>query len=197
MASCSKNVKEKETFEVQLVRKKVKQPNFKAILEISYKQVPSGALSMILPKVVTVQDVRKCYNYKVGGIGDMEIRQSYDKLCENGVLKEEFKIVERKGLTHALEFPTVFKTKWIKIVPSIIHDGCLWLEGGPIKIMKKIVHRVTGYPTLDWPKTLRIDSKEVIEKNIRAKWNMHGMTIDTIIDLLLDFSIRVISHKFY
>ena len=84
----------------------------------------------------------------------MEMRQTYDKLYEYGVLIEEFKIVERKGLTRALDFPSVFKTKWIKIVLSQIHDGCLWLEGGPIKITKRIFHRVTSYPTLDWPKTL-------------------------------------------
>ena len=59
MASSSKNVEEKETFEVQLVSNKVKQPNFKAILEIAYKQDPLGALSMIPPKVIMVQDVRK------------------------------------------------------------------------------------------------------------------------------------------
>ena len=41
----------------------------------------------------------------------MEIRQAYEKICENGVLKDEYKIIERKGLTHALEFPTVFKTE--------------------------------------------------------------------------------------
>ena len=68
----------------------------------------------------------KIYNYKIREIGDMEIREAYDKLCENGILKEEFKIVERKGLTRALDFPTVFKTKWIKIVLRSIHDGSLW-----------------------------------------------------------------------
>lgn len=91
----------------------------------------------------------------------------------------------------------MFKTEWIRIVLSGIHDGSLWIENGYIKITKRIIHRVTGYPTLDWPKTLRSDSKEVIEKNTRAKWNKRGMTIDTITDSLLDFSIRVISHKFY
>ena len=54
---------------------------------------------------------------------------------------------------------------------SRIHDGCLWLVGGPINISKRIVRRVTGYRTLDQPKTLRSDSKEVIEKNTGAKWN--------------------------
>ena len=105
--------------------------------------------------------------------------------------------MERKGLTHALEFPTIFKSEWIKIFLSIIHDGCLWLKGGPIKITKKIVYRVASYPTLDQPKTLRSDSKEVIEKNTGAKWNKRGMTIDTITNPLLEFSIRVIYHKFY
>ena len=39
--------------------------------------------------------------------------------------------------------------------------------------------------------------KETIEKNIGEKWNKQGMTIDTIIDPLIDFVVRVISHKFY
>ena len=80
----------------------------------------------------------------------MEMRQSYDRLCDNGVLKEEFNIVETKGLTHALDFHTTFKIEWIKIVLRRIHDGCIWLEGGPIKITKRVVHRVTRFPTLDW-----------------------------------------------
>lgn len=61
----------------------------------------------------------------------------------------------------------------------------------------KDIHSVIGYPTLDWPKTLRSDSKEEIKKNTGAKWNKRGMTIDTIQEPLVDFSIRVISHKFY
>lgn len=79
----------------------------------------------------------------------MEIRQAYDKLCENGVLKEEFQIFERKGLTRALDFPTIFKTEWIRIVLSRTHDGCLWLEDGPVKLSKIIIHRATRYPTLE------------------------------------------------
>ena len=77
-------------------------------------------------------------------------------------------MLRKKGLTRALDFPNVFKIEWIKIVFSEIHDGSLWLEGVPIKITKRIIHRVTGYPTLDRPKTLRSDSKEVIEKNTRV-----------------------------
>ena len=71
-------------------------------------------------------------------------------------------------MTCALDFSNVFKTKWIRIVLSKIHDSSLWLDNGPIKITKRIIHRVTRYPTLDWPKILRSDSKEVIKKNIGA-----------------------------
>ena len=72
-----------------------------------------------------------------------------------------------------------------------------WLEQGPVKITKKMIHRVIGFPTLDRPKTLRSDKRETIEKKTSAKWNNRGMTIDTIKDPLLDFAVRVISHKFY
>ena len=114
-----------------------------------------------------------------------------------GKLKDEFSIVEKKGLTKALVFPTAFKTEWISIVLSRIHDGSFWLEQGPVKITKKMIHKVTGFSTLDQPKTLRSDKKETIEKNTDAKWNNRGMTIDTVKDPLLDFAVRVISHKFY
>lgn len=75
----------------------VKQPEFRPILEVAYRNDPAGALSIIPPKVIMVQDVRKCYNCKIGAIGEMEISQAYDRLCENGFLKDEFKIAERKG----------------------------------------------------------------------------------------------------
>ena len=65
-------------------------------------------------------------------------------------------------------FLNIFKTEWIRIVLSQIHDGSLYLDNGPIKITKRIIYRVTSYPTLDRPKTLRSDSKEVIKKNIGA-----------------------------
>ena len=70
-----------------------------------------------------VQDVHKCYNYKVGAIGDLEISNAFDNLCDNDKLKDEYTIVEKKGLTKALAFPTIFKTKLIRIVLRRIHDG--------------------------------------------------------------------------
>lgn len=80
---------------------------------------------------------------------------------------------------------------------SRIHDGAFWLEIRPVRFTKKIVYRVTSIPTLDQPKNLTSDKKEVIEKNIDAKWNNRGMTIDTITKPLLDFFVRIISEKLY
>lgn len=80
-SSKEKGVEGKEVLNVQLVSNEVKQPIFKAIPYIAYKQDPSGPLSMIPLQVLMIQDVRKCYNYKIGSIGDMEIREAYDKLC--------------------------------------------------------------------------------------------------------------------
>ena len=71
------------------------------------------------------------------------------------------------------------------------------MEGGPIKITKRLIRRVTGFPTLDQPRALQSDAKETIEKNTGARWNKRGMTIDTIINPLVNFFVRVISHKFY
>ena len=47
MASSSKNPKEKEPFEVQLVSNEVKQPNFRAIPEVAYKNDPASRLLII------------------------------------------------------------------------------------------------------------------------------------------------------
>ena len=197
MASVSKSTKGKDGHEIQLVINEVKQPKFKSIPKVTYKNDLGGALLVILDKVVMVKDVKKCYNCKIGAIGDLEIFNSFDKLYDKGKLKDEFSIVEKKGLTKALVFPIVFKIEWIHIVLSQIHDGYFWLETRLVKITKKIVHRVTSFPTLDQPKTLRSDKRETIEKNTSTKWNNRGMTIGTIKDPLLDFAVRIVSHKFY
>ena len=52
-------------FEVQLVSNEVKQLDFRPIPKVACKNDPIGALSIIPPKVVMVQDVRRCYNYKI------------------------------------------------------------------------------------------------------------------------------------
>lgn len=70
----------------------------------------------------------------------MEIRDLFSQICDDGVLREENKIIERKGLTRALDFLNVFKTKWIKIVLNRIHDDFIWMENGPVKITKRIIN---------------------------------------------------------
>ena len=97
----------------------------------------------------------------------------------------------------ALSFPQSFKIEWIKIMLSEIHDGHLWLENGLVKINKTIIHRVIGYPTLGCPKRMHCDAKGTIETKINIVWNKRGMSIDTIKDPLIEFLVRVISHKFY
>ena len=71
------------------------------------------------------------------------------------------------------------------------------MDRGPVKITKRIVHRVTGFPTLEWPRAIRSDAKDILKKNTGAQWNKRGMTIDTIMNPLTDFTIQVIAHKFY
>ena len=80
MATTSRSQMARGRFEVQLVSNEVKQPDFQAILEIAYKDDPTCALSMIFPQVVMIQDVRKCYNYKLASLGDLEIQEAYDSV---------------------------------------------------------------------------------------------------------------------
>lgn len=144
-----------------------------------------------------IQDVRCCYTRKIGEVGDIEIRDAYIKICVNGFLREEYKIVEQKGLNHALDFPQVFKTKWIRFFLSHIHDNYIWLENGLIKFTKRIINQVSGCPTLDQSKSMCSDAKELIEKSIFVVWNKRGMSINIILDPLIAFVVRVIAHKFF
>ena len=80
----------KKVFHIQLIRNNMVQLTFHTILEIMYKGDPSGALSMIPPKVLMIQYVRCCYTLKVE-VGDMKIRYIYQKLCDKKELKEERK----------------------------------------------------------------------------------------------------------
>ena len=72
-----------------------------------------------------IQDVRSCYTCKVGSIGDMGTREIDGKLCESRMLKEEYKIIKKKGLFHALDFRNIFKMEWIQIVLRRIHDNSM------------------------------------------------------------------------
>ena len=63
---------------------------------------------------------------KIGEIGNFELRNAYDKLCENGMLKDENKIMTEKGLTCAPAFSKVFNVEWINIVWTRIYNMKLW-----------------------------------------------------------------------
>lgn len=123
----------KDFFNVQLLRNEVCKPQkFQAILESAIKGDLTGALSSILENILMKNNIRSCYTCKIGEIGDYEIREAYDRLQNNGVLKPEHQKVAEKGLVHALYFSQYFKVDWIKIILSRMDDMQLWLEDGPV-----------------------------------------------------------------
>lgn len=73
----------------------------------------------------------------------------------------------------------------------------MWLDFGLMKINKRVIHLVTGYPTLNHAKSIKYDSRELIERETDATWNERGMSIDNIQDPLVEFAVRVIGHNFY
>ena len=87
-----------------MVSNEVKKTKFRPIFKVAYKNNLANALSTIPDKVFMVQDVCRCYNCKIGAIGDLEIANAYEKLCVDRKLKDEFVIVEKKTLTKALTF---------------------------------------------------------------------------------------------
>ena len=102
----------KEVTNIQLIRNEAcEPPKFKAILEIAYKANPNGALSQIHLNILMINDVRDFYMCKIGKVVNYEIREAYAKLCENGVLRDEFKITKMKKLTHSLSFMQNFKNE--------------------------------------------------------------------------------------
>ena len=95
----------KDVTNVQLISSVVWElPKFQAIPEIAYKGDLSSALSTIPEKLLMIHNVRCCYMWKVGEVGDPNIRETYHNFCDNGTLKEENMIFEHKGLTCALDF---------------------------------------------------------------------------------------------
>ena len=123
-------------------------------------------LSSISPKVIMIHDLQSWYMFKIGEVSDCKIRESYEKLCDEWVLKEEFKNFEMKGLTYALEFRRNFKTKEIMVVLRRIHDMKFWLHNGLAEITKMMIHKVTSCLTLDKKNTMRSPSHEEVEENI-------------------------------
>lgn len=73
----------------------------------------------------------------------------------------------------------------------------LWLHNGPVEITKKMILKVTWYLTLDKKKTMRCLSHEDIKANTEAELIQQGLSISNIINPLIKFAVRLISHKFY
>lgn len=123
MASSSLVAKnQEEVRHIQLVKSETfPPPNYHAIPKIYMKGDSMDVLSLISPKFIMIHDVWSFYIYKIGEVGDYEIHVTYQKLC-NGVLKDKFKIIERKWLTSTLDFLRNFKFGWIKVVLSQICD---------------------------------------------------------------------------
>lgn len=80
-----------EVSKMQLVKSDTYPPRkFCAIPDISMKWDSMGVLSLIPPKLIMIHDVRSCYMCKIGEARDYEIREAYEKLCNEGILKEKF-----------------------------------------------------------------------------------------------------------
>ena len=77
---------------------------------------------------------------------------------------------------------------------SLIHNMKIWLEGRLIKINKAIIHLVTGYPTLDRPKMIKISIRDVVKPKKKGRmeqsWNANQ-------DRVIEFAACVVAHKFY
>ena len=66
----------------QIIRTDQKPPTtFRNTISIETPIDVVWSLSTIPLRVMTVQDIRSCYQCKIGEIGDFEIRETYDKLC--------------------------------------------------------------------------------------------------------------------
>ena len=82
------NIVSQEVIKIQLVKSDTyPPPEFHAILEIVLKGESMGMLSLITPKVIIIHDVRSFYMYETREVGDYEIKEAYEKLCNEGTLK--------------------------------------------------------------------------------------------------------------
>lgn len=114
----------------------------------------------------------------------------------DGKVKDEHTHLEDKGLTNILHFPKDFKTEWIRIVLSKVHDGTMWLDE-LVRITKDVIHMVIGYHVCDKAKSIRHPRKSEIKKLTRDEWDDRGMEINTISDPKTRFSAYVIAYKIF
>lgn len=65
--------------------------------------------SLILDRVLLVEDVRLFSKCHIEELGHVEIKNTYDELCTDGKLDSRYEHIKVKGLTEALAYPCVFK----------------------------------------------------------------------------------------
>lgn len=122
-----------------VVVEKVDPVNLKYKLPLAKSIEPDKmrALSSIPPRVILIKDICAFIHCKIEEICQADIDTSYRSVCDNGKLKDEHVLLKTKGLMHALHILNVFKTEWMIIVLSRVHDQFMWLDQ-PAKITKEI-----------------------------------------------------------
>ena len=85
-----------------------KAPYFKLSLAIVKTPDPTGAQSEIPSKLLLVNEIFSYFHYKIKDIGPLEMDETLEKLCVNGMLKLEHQHLEAKGLAHIPHMPQDF-----------------------------------------------------------------------------------------
>ena len=159
-----------------------KAPNFKIVPAVAKTLDPTGAQSQTPAKVILIEDICTHFKCSIRDIGNLEIDNALNQLCVDGSLKPEFAHLENKGLTHTVNLPRVFHTKWVRFILSRVHYGEMWIDQ-PVSITKKMIHKITGLPILSKAKTTKTLPRKDLEKEILAEWDGRGSKINTAIDL--------------
>ena len=172
-------------------------PKFKAYIETAMIGDAHSTLSSIHLCIIMVHNIWSCYLCKIGDIGYFELSNTYDNLCENEVLKEEKTFITDKGITRALSFTSFLSVECIIIILSRFHDMEIWIENGLVKILKNS-HSLSHW--LCCPSSCEaymIPIQEFVRGTNKEKWNGWGISINDIDDPIIEFVVRLISHKFY
>ena len=83
----------------------------------------SEAQSQIPSKVLLINDIHSHFHCAIQDTRTLEMDESLNKLCINGVLKLEHQHLEEKGLTHIPHMQGNFQVKWIRFILTHVHDG--------------------------------------------------------------------------
>lgn len=182
-----------------VVVKNVEKPSLKYSLtpKVGFEPDDKTAFSLILNRVLLVEDVRFFTKCRVEELGHVEISDTYDELCTDGKLDNKFEHIKIKGLTEALVYPRVFKPQWVKLVLSRVHDDFMWLQEQPFKITKEIIHLITGYPIYDHARAQKMISQKELISLTGVDSDYRGLKLNNVIDAELKFAIRVIGYCFF